>query len=119
MCNLATLLIVFLEHNFDSGYHASSAFQVAEVKRPCARGTDTPYPRRVIELDASCRQVFPHYPSHGVDHSDRIIEQLSHLLFNNTRPVVRFSTAEVYCLLLRRYPHDMGMVVSPETQRHF
>src|SRR6266850_7582943 len=37
-------------------------------------------------------QFFPHYPSHGVDHSDRIIEQLSRLLFNNTKPVVQFSS---------------------------
>jgi hypothetical protein len=59
------------------------------------------------------RQFFPHYPSHGVDHSDRIIGQLSRLLFNNTKPVVQFSTAEVYCLLCAAYLHDMGMVVSP------
>src|SRR6266849_6867420 len=58
-------------------------------------------------------QFFPHYPSHGLDHSDRIIEQLSRLLFNNTRPVVAFSTAEVYCLLSAAYLHDIGMVVSP------
>ncbi len=58
-------------------------------------------------------QYFPHYPSHGLDHSDRIIEQLSRLLFSNTRPVVHFSTAEVYCLLCAAYLHDMGMVVSP------
>ncbi len=58
-------------------------------------------------------QFFPHYPSHAVDHSDRIIEQLSRLLFTNTTPVVPFSTAEVYCLLCAAYLHDMGMVVSP------
>ncbi|MFI5457906.1 MAG: hypothetical protein ACHRXM_20905, partial [Isosphaerales bacterium] len=58
-------------------------------------------------------QFFPHYPSHGLDHSDRIIEQLSRLLFNNSKPVVPFSTAEVYCLLCAAYLHDMGMVVSP------
>jgi molecular chaperone HtpG len=58
-------------------------------------------------------QLFPHYPSHAVDHSDRIIVQLSRLLFNNTKPVVKFSTPEVYCLLCAAYLHDMGMVVSP------
>jgi molecular chaperone HtpG len=58
-------------------------------------------------------QLFPHYPSHAVDHSDRIIVQLSRLLFNNTKPVVKFSTSEVYCLLCAAYLHDMGMVVSP------
>lgn len=59
-------------------------------------------------------QFFPHYPSHGVDHSDRIIEQLSRLLFtSSSKPVVKFSTAEVYCLLCAAYLHDMGMVVSP------
>jgi len=56
-------------------------------------------------------QLFPHYPSHGLDHSDRIIEQVSRLLFNKTRPVVQFSTAEAYCLLCAAYLHDMGMVV--------
>jgi molecular chaperone HtpG len=58
-------------------------------------------------------QFFPHYPSHGVDHSDRIVEQLSRMLFAKTHPVVQFSTAEVYCLLCAAYLHDMGMVVSP------
>ena len=58
-------------------------------------------------------QFFPHYPSHGIDHSDRIVEQLSRMLFAKTRPVVQFSTAEVYCLLCAAYLHDMGMVVSP------
>ena len=59
------------------------------------------------------RQFFPHYPSHGTDHSDRIVQQLSHLLFNRTKPAVKFSTAEVYCLLCAAYLHDIGMVVSP------
>ena len=59
-------------------------------------------------------QLFSHYPSHGIDHSDRIISQLSRLLFNDAKPVVAFSTAEVYCLLCTAYLHDMGMVVSPQ-----
>ena len=58
-------------------------------------------------------QLFPHYPSHGIDHSDRIIEQLSRLLFNNAQPTLKFSTAEVYCLLCAAYLHDTGMVVPP------
>ena len=68
------------------------------------------------ELEARLRQVvvlFPHYPSHAVDHSDRIIAQLSKLLFKGTKPVVRFSVGEVYCLICAAYLHDMGMVVSP------
>ena len=60
--------------------------------------------------------LFPHYPSHGIDHSDRIIEQLSRLLFSEARPVVKFSTAEVYCLLCSAYLHDIGMVVSPSDE---
>ena len=58
-------------------------------------------------------QFFPQYPSHGLDHSDRIVAQLSKLLFDRTRPVVPFSAGEVYCLLCAVYLHDMGMVVSP------
>ena len=51
-------------------------------------------------------QFLPHYPSHGLDHSDRIVGQLSRLLFNKNKPVVGFSTAEVYCLLCAAYLHD-------------
>ena len=58
-------------------------------------------------------QFFPQYPSHGLDHSDRIIAQLSKLLFDRNKPVVPFSPGEVYCLLCAAYLHDMGMVVSP------
>jgi molecular chaperone HtpG len=58
-------------------------------------------------------QVFPHYPSHGVDHSDRIIRQLSNMLFRAGKPKVQFSAAEVYCLLCSAYLHDAGMVVPP------
>ena len=56
---------------------------------------------------------FPHYPSHGLDHSDRIVEQRSRMLFIRKKPVVTFSTSEVYCLLCAAYVHDIGMVVSP------
>ena len=41
-------------------------------------------------------QLFPHYPSHAVDHSDRIVAQLSKLLFAGPKPVVQFSPGEVY-----------------------
>jgi hypothetical protein len=58
-------------------------------------------------------QLFPNYPSHAVDHSDRIVGQLSKLLFAGPKPVVQFSPGEVYCLLCAAYLHDMGMVVSP------
>lgn len=58
-------------------------------------------------------QFFWHYTSHGLDHSDRIVAQLSRLLFNKTKPVVQFSSAEAYCLLCAAYLHDIGMVVSP------
>ncbi len=58
-------------------------------------------------------RFFPHYPSHGLDHSDRIIEQLSRLLFAGNKPVTPLSSAEVYCLLCAAYLHDIGMVVSP------
>ncbi len=57
--------------------------------------------------------TYAHYPGHGVEHSERINAQLSLMLFNNMKPVVKFSPAEVYCLLCAAYLHDMGMVVSP------
>lgn len=57
--------------------------------------------------------TFPHYPGHGVEHSERIIAQLSLMLFDGAKPVVKFSAVEVYCLLCAAYLHDMGMVVSP------
>jgi hypothetical protein len=63
-------------------------------------------------------QLFPHYPSHGVDHSDRIVSQLSKLLFRGSRPTISLSAGEAYCLLAAAYLHDSGMVVSPgETER--
>jgi molecular chaperone HtpG len=67
--------------------------------------------------------IYPHYPGHGVEHSDRIISQLSRLLFredvsgqSSPKPVANFSAAEVYCLICSAYLHDMGMVVSPGEQ---
>ena len=57
--------------------------------------------------------TYPHYPGHGVEHSIRIIAQLSLLLFRGTRPVAKFSAAEVYCLLCAALLHDSGMVISP------
>jgi len=58
-------------------------------------------------------QMFPHYPSHGVDHSDRIVTQLSKMLSKGNTLSASFSPVEVYCLLCAAYLHDMGMVVSP------
>ena len=64
-------------------------------------------------------QFFPHYPSHGVDHSDRIIEQLSRLLFDTASPVVEFSTAEVYCLLCPCICTMPAWLFRPATRRRF
>lgn len=61
-------------------------------------------------------QLFPHYPSHDLDHSDRIVLQLSKLLFKDRKPTIPLSPAEVYCLLCAAYLHDSGMVVSPDEQ---
>lgn len=58
-------------------------------------------------------QLFPHYPSHALDHSDRIVFQLSRLLFSEAKPCISFSPIEVYCLLCSVYLHDIGMVVPP------
>ncbi len=66
--------------------------------------------------------TFPHYPSHAIDHSDRIAAQLSRILFRvppsggAAIPTVEFSTSELYCLLCAIYLHDIGMVVSPAAQ---
>lgn len=66
--------------------------------------------------------TFPHYPSHSVDHSDRIAHQLSKLLgFAGTskkppKGLPSFSAAEAYCLLCAIYLHDIGMVV-PESEK--
>lgn len=56
--------------------------------------------------------VFPHYPQHGVEHSDRILAQLSLLLFKGNKCAVSFSSAEAYCLICAIYLHDIGMVVT-------
>ncbi len=57
---------------------------------------------------------FSHYSSHGVDHSDRIVAQLSKLLFiSRGKLAVPFSPGEIYCLLCAAYLHDIGMVASP------
>lgn len=66
--------------------------------------------------------LFAHYPQHGVEHSDRIVKQLSDLLFKTdengatSELSTNLSASEVYCLLCAAYLHDMGMVVSPEEQ---
>lgn len=57
--------------------------------------------------------LYPHYPQHGIEHSDRIVAQLSHLLFSKGKPTCEFTKSEAYCLLCAIYIHDSGMVVSP------
>jgi hypothetical protein len=59
--------------------------------------------------------TFPHYTSHTVAHSDQIVTELSHLLFDGGEPdKVRLdlSPAEAYILLASAYLHDSGMVAS-------
>jgi molecular chaperone HtpG len=63
--------------------------------------------------------TFPHYTSHGVDHSDAIIVELGRLLFrDNKRPTVRaLSPLEAYIVGAAAYLHDAGMVVSETEKR--
>lgn len=59
--------------------------------------------------------TFPHYTSHTIDHSDEIVTQLSHLLFDGgdpNKPVLHLSSAEAYILIAAAYLHDAGMVAS-------
>jgi hypothetical protein len=58
-------------------------------------------------------QTFPHYTRHTVDHSDNIVQQMSHLLFrdNRKKPEVALSPIEAYVLIAAAYLHDAGMVV--------
>jgi molecular chaperone HtpG len=83
------------------------------------RSQDQPLATRVeqvrAEVSNSLQHVtrfFPHFPSHGVDHSDRIAAQLSKLLAIEGQLVLQLSTAELYCLCCAIYVHDLGMVVS-------
>lgn len=60
-------------------------------------------------------QTFPHYTRHTIKHSDKIIFQISDLLFRNddaTEPIVRLSGVEAYILVAAAYLHDAGMVTS-------
>jgi hypothetical protein len=65
---------------------------------------------------AAVHTTFSHYTSHGVDHSDEIVRQLSSLLFANPespdRPAIDLTDTEVYLLILGAYLHDSGMVVA-------
>jgi molecular chaperone HtpG len=62
--------------------------------------------------------TFPHYTSHSLQHSERIILQISQLLFRNQaskKPIsVSLSAVESYILIASAYLHDSGMVVSDE-----
>lgn len=57
-------------------------------------------------------QTFPHYTRHTIEHSDAIITQLSHLLFQDKKPVVNLSSIEAYVLIAAALLHDSGMVTS-------
>jgi hypothetical protein len=63
--------------------------------------------------------TFPHYTSHGIDHSDAIIVELGRLLFrDNKRPTIRaLSPLEAYIVGAAAYLHDAGMVVSETEKR--
>ena len=60
-------------------------------------------------------QTFPHYTRHTVEHSEKIILQLSKLLFEQddaARPVLDLSAIEAYILCVSALLHDSGMVAS-------
>jgi hypothetical protein len=83
---------------------------------------DKPYYGKVLELREAVQgwlayipQTFPHYTRHTVEHSDRIIEQLSKLLFHDDdveRPFIQLSGIEAYVLCAAALLHDSGMVAS-------
>jgi molecular chaperone HtpG len=61
------------------------------------------------------KQTFPHYTSHTIEHSERIIQQLSWLLFeagDHKKAVINLSGVEIYVLIAAAYLHDSGMVAS-------
>lgn len=61
--------------------------------------------------------LFPHYTSHTVNHSDEMVVQLSMMLFPDkprSKPVLDLNATEVFVLLCAIYLHDSGMVVSPK-----
>ena len=65
---------------------------------------------------ANINTTFPHYPSHGIDHSDQIINNISLILFKNadtSKPVAsELNEVEASILIAAAYTHDIGMVVS-------
>ncbi len=67
---------------------------------------------------ANINTTFPHYPSHGIDHSDQIIKNISLILFKNadiSKPVAsKFNEVEASILIAAAYTHDIGMVVSDD-----
>jgi hypothetical protein len=88
---------------------------------------DKPYYGKVLELREAVQgwlayipQTFPHYTRHTIEHSDRIIEQLSKLLFHDDdveRPFIELSGIEAYVLCAAALLHDSGMVASDAEKR--
>lgn len=88
---------------------------------------DKPYYGKILELREAVKgwlayipQTFPHYTRHTVEHSDRIIEQLSKLLFHDDdveRPFIALSGIEAYVLCAAALLHDSGMVASDTEKR--
>ena len=68
--------------------------------------------RRVTDWLTHIPATFPHYTKHTIDHSERIIFALSHMLFSDHGPVVAFSGVETYILICSALLHDAGMVAS-------
>jgi len=59
--------------------------------------------------------TFPYYTRHTIGHSDEIVRQLSHLLFNDDDPeqaVLPLSSSEAFILITSALLHDAGMVMS-------
>lgn len=71
---------------------------------------------KVEELLTYIPTTFAHYTSHSGKHSERIIHQISQLLFadpTSARPAsISLSAVEMYILIASAYLHDSGMVVS-------
>ena len=59
--------------------------------------------------------TFPHYTRHTVEHSEKIVSQLSKLLFHDddpSKPEIALSSVEAYILVASALLHDSGMVVA-------
>lgn len=71
---------------------------------------------KVEELLTYIPTTFGHYTSHSVQHSERILHQISQLLFadkTSASPVsISLSAVEMYILIASALLHDSGMVVS-------